>query len=67
MRSIEPQCVPVLTYIRDCMKPHLVPALAKEIDFKLDVVSGASRPGAGHVAENTCLMLDPVKVCMCFV
>ena len=63
MRSIEPQAVPVLSYIRDCMKPHLVPALAKEIEFTLDVPTGAPHPDTpSRVAEHTCLMLDPVKV-----
>jgi len=66
MRSIETQAVPILPYIRDCMKSHLVPALAKNIDFTLDVASDVARSGASswRLAENTCLMLDPVKVCL---
>ena len=62
MRSIEPQAVPVLSYVRDCMKPHLVPALAKNIDLVFLAPSDESQPAAGRLAENTCLMLDPVKV-----
>ena len=62
MRSIEPQAVPVLTYVRECMKPHLVPALAKEIEFALELPSDESQPAAARLADNTCVMLDPVKV-----
>ena len=62
MRSIEPQAVPVLTYVRECMKPHLVPALAKEIDLAFEAPSDESQPAAARLADNTCVMLDPVKV-----
>ena len=60
MRSIEPQAVAIVPYIRDCMKPHLVPALAKNIEFVL--VAPPECPELGCPVETICAMVDPVKV-----
>ena len=64
MRSIEPQAVPIVPYIRDCMMPHLVPALAKDIAFVLDVAA-ADTTTAGSASlvsvENVFVKIDPVK------
>jgi len=59
MRSIEPQAVAILPYIRECMKPHLVPALAKNITFTLNAPPEC--PDLGCPVETVCAMIDPVK------
>ena len=58
MRSVDPQAVAIVPYLRDCMKPHLIPALAKSIEFTLDVAGG----DGNAVGDNALAKIDPVKV-----